>query len=130
MDIELWHILLLTLVGIAAGFLNVVAGGGSLLTLPEPLPKWAGSFVEATHAAWEAYMAAPSRANQEIARLNTGLTQDVLTCVTNAQTEFVAGSDGMGAMSADRWNAVAGTLTAQGLLPEGSKATDAWKTMR
>ena len=34
MDIELWHILLLTLVGIAAGFLNVVAGGGSLLTLP------------------------------------------------------------------------------------------------
>ena len=34
MDIELWHILLLTPVGIAAGFLNVVAGGGSLLTLP------------------------------------------------------------------------------------------------
>ena len=31
---ELWHILLLTLVGIAAGFLNVVAGGGSLFTLP------------------------------------------------------------------------------------------------
>jgi len=31
---ELWPIFLLTLVGIAAGFLNVVAGGGSLLTLP------------------------------------------------------------------------------------------------
>lgn len=31
---ELWHIFLLTLVGIAAGFLNVVAGGGSLFTLP------------------------------------------------------------------------------------------------
>ena len=31
---ELWHIFLLTLLGIAAGFLNVVAGGGSLLTLP------------------------------------------------------------------------------------------------
>ena len=31
---ELWHIFLLTLVGIAAGFLNVVAGCGSLFTLP------------------------------------------------------------------------------------------------
>jgi hypothetical protein len=31
---ELGQIFLLTLVGIAAGFLNVVAGGGSLLTLP------------------------------------------------------------------------------------------------
>ena len=31
---ELWQILLLALVGIAAGWLNVMAGGGSLLTVP------------------------------------------------------------------------------------------------
>ena len=31
---ELWQILVLALVGIAAGWLNVMAGGGSLLTVP------------------------------------------------------------------------------------------------
>jgi uncharacterized protein len=32
--LEIWQILLLALIGIAAGWLNVMAGGGSLLTLP------------------------------------------------------------------------------------------------
>ncbi len=31
---ELWQILILALVGVAAGWLNVMAGGGSLLTVP------------------------------------------------------------------------------------------------
>lgn len=31
---EPWQILLLTLTGIVAGWLNVMAGGGSLLTIP------------------------------------------------------------------------------------------------
>ena len=31
---EFWQIGLLALVGIAAGWLNVIAGGGSLLTVP------------------------------------------------------------------------------------------------
>ncbi len=33
-DFELWQAALLTAVGIVAGFLNVMAGGGSLLTVP------------------------------------------------------------------------------------------------
>lgn len=32
--LEIWQILLLALIGIAAGWLNVMAGGGSLLTVP------------------------------------------------------------------------------------------------
>jgi len=32
--VELWQILILALVGVAAGWLNVMAGGGSLLTVP------------------------------------------------------------------------------------------------
>jgi uncharacterized membrane protein YfcA len=32
--LEIWQILVLTLVGIVAGWLNVMAGGGSLLTVP------------------------------------------------------------------------------------------------
>ena len=34
MDLSLWQAALLTAVGIVAGFLNVMAGGGSLLTIP------------------------------------------------------------------------------------------------
>lgn len=34
MDLELWQAGLLTAVGILAGFLNVMAGGGSLITVP------------------------------------------------------------------------------------------------
>lgn len=34
MGIELWQAALLTAVGVVAGFLNVMAGGGSLLTVP------------------------------------------------------------------------------------------------
>ena len=34
MDPYLWQIPVLVLVGIVAGFLNVLAGGGSLMTLP------------------------------------------------------------------------------------------------
>ncbi|MEM1191580.1 MAG: sulfite exporter TauE/SafE family protein [Pseudomonadota bacterium] len=34
MDVELWQVLLLTGTGVAAGFLNVMAGGGSLLSVP------------------------------------------------------------------------------------------------
>ena len=34
MDLELWHIPLLIGVGTVAGFINTLAGGGSLLTLP------------------------------------------------------------------------------------------------
>jgi uncharacterized membrane protein YfcA len=33
-DIELWQVLLLAGTGVAAGFLNVMAGGGSLLSVP------------------------------------------------------------------------------------------------
>ena len=34
MDPYLWQVPVLALVGVLAGFLNVLAGGGSLLTLP------------------------------------------------------------------------------------------------
>jgi len=33
-DIQLWHMLLMVLVGVGAAFINSVAGGGSILSLP------------------------------------------------------------------------------------------------
>ena len=31
---EIWHVIILLIVGLIAGFLNVIAGGGSMLTIP------------------------------------------------------------------------------------------------
>ena len=36
-SIDLWQAVLIAMVGIAGGFFNVVAGGGSLLTVPSLL---------------------------------------------------------------------------------------------
>jgi len=33
-ELDLWQVALLIVVGIAGGFVNVIAGGGSLLTVP------------------------------------------------------------------------------------------------
>ena len=99
---------------------------GSLLTLPEPLPKWAPAFVAATQAAWAAYMNAPDRANAEIVRLNDQMTPALLQCISEMQATFVTGTDGMGAMRAARWDAMAATLVELDLLPDGTSATGSW----
>jgi len=102
---------------------------GSLLALPEPLPAWAPQFVEATHRSWEAYLADPGRGNAEISRLNDRMRPDLIGCITDAQRPFVTGTDGMGAMTEVRWEAVAATLVRQSLLPEGSSAKGAWQAL-
>ena len=103
---------------------------GSLLALPEPLPAWAPQFVEATHRSWEAYGADPGRGNAEISRLNEQMKPELIGCITDAQRPFVAGTDGMGSMTGERWEAVAATLVEQKLLPPGSTAAGAWKVLR
>ena len=103
---------------------------GTLVAFADPPPPWAADFVRATQGAWEAYMAAPERANAEIARLNEQLTPELLNCVTEAQRPFINGEDGLGAMSAARWTATAAALVEVGLLPEGSTADGAWVELR
>ncbi len=119
--------------GAEVGFLKASDAGwnpyGSLLALPEPLPAWAGDFVLATQEAWEAYLANPDRANAEISRLNPNMQGSILSCVTDAQVPFVRGDEGMGAMSRARWDSLAATLHAQGLLEENS-AEGAWRNLR
>lgn len=100
---------------------------GVVLAVPDPPPAWVDDFTRATRAAWEQYLAAPERANAELARLNEQLTPEGVVCITAAQREFVLGQDGLGAMSAARWADVAATLVELGLLPEGSTADGAWR---
>lgn len=102
---------------------------GTLLAVADPAPAWAADFVAATQRAWQAYLADPSRANAEIARLNDQMTPELLPCVTEAQRPFVLGTDGLGAMSPDRWNATAASLVELGLLPEGTTAAGAWRVL-
>ena len=117
--------------GASVRFLKASEAGwnpyGTLLALPEPLPEWAPAFVAATEKAWQAYQADPSRANAEINRLNPALTPAILDCVTRAQAPYLVGSDGLGEMRTERWEAMAGTLVELGLLEAGSTAEGAWK---
>ncbi len=102
---------------------------GVLLALPDPPPDWAPAFVAATEAAWRAYLADPSRANARIAELNDQLDPELLGCITEAQRDFLTGADGLGAMRAERWEAMARTLVDLELLPAGSGAEGAWRSL-
>jgi len=119
--------------GASVEFLRAADSGwnpyGVLLALPEPLPDWSADFVAATATAWEAYMKDPSRANARISELNDQMKPELMGCITEAQQPFITGSDGMGAMSVTRWEAMAGLLVRLELLPAGSTAAGAWKEL-
>lgn len=100
---------------------------GTLVAFPEPVPEWAPAFIAATEAAWQAYLADPSRANARLAELNDQLDDALLACITEAQAPFVTGTDGLGTMTPVRWNAMAATLVELGLLQ--GDATGAWTVL-
>ncbi len=103
---------------------------GSLVAFSDPAPPWAGAFVKATQEAWQAYLSDPRRGNGEIRRLNPEMDDDkLIDCITRAQQAFLTGEDGLGAMTEERWEAMASTLVELGLLPEGTTASGAWRTL-
>lgn len=102
----------------------------SLLAVPDPPPDWAAKFVAATQRAWESYVASPDRANQEIGRLNSQMTPDVLRCVTEAQRPFLTGDDGLGAMTEPRWRALHSAMVELGLLDATSSPAGAWRVLQ
>lgn len=99
---------------------------GTVLAFSDPLPEWAPRFVAATQRAWEAYRAAPTRANAEIARLNDQLQGELLDCITQAQEPFLTGTDGLGAMTAQRWQQTHDALVTIGLLSADTSPEGAW----
>lgn len=103
---------------------------GTVLAFADPPPAWAGDFVAATAKAWEAYIADPSRANAELAKLNDQMKPELMGCIVDAQKPFLSGTDGLGAMTQARWDAVNTTMVELGLLPAGSTAAGAWMAPR
>jgi NitT/TauT family transport system substrate-binding protein len=85
---------------------------------------WVAAFVEASRKGWEAYLADPARANTELARLNPNLPADRLDCITARQKPYVTGTDGLGAMTEARWEAIAAAL---GKVGQPVSAAGAWK---
>jgi len=116
--------------GAQVNFLKAADAGwnpyGTLVAFSDPPPEWADEFVQATQAAWEAYLLEPQRANAEISRLNDQMKPELLDCITAKQTPFITGSDGLGAMTKERWDAMAASLVDLELLPAGSTADGAW----
>jgi NitT/TauT family transport system substrate-binding protein len=100
---------------------------GSLLALADPLPAWAEEFVAATHTAWIAYLEDPARANAAILKANDQLKPALMACIVAAQKPYVTGTDGLGKMTATRWQAMNAQLIQLGLLPAGSTSEKAWK---
>lgn len=71
---------------------------------------WVAAFTRATRAGWEHYLADPSVANAELVRLNRDLPADRVACIVARQRPFVTGTDGLGAMTEARWQAIAAAL--------------------
>jgi NitT/TauT family transport system substrate-binding protein len=87
---------------------------------------WVKAFRDASLAGWNAYVADPARANAEIAKLNPNLPADRMGCIVERQKPFVGGTDGVGAMTAARWEETAAALRSVGQTVD---ATGAWITI-
>lgn len=75
---------------------------------------WVKKFHDASLDGWKAYLADPARANAEITRLNPNMPPDRMGCVVARQRSFVEGKDGVGVMTAARWDALAAALRSVG----------------
>ncbi|MCK6503890.1 ABC transporter substrate-binding protein [Myxococcota bacterium] len=99
---------------------------GTVLAVADPPPAWVPAFVQATARAWQAYVEAPARANAELVRRNDQLDPALVECITQAQAPFLTGTDGLGAMTAERWQQSVDALVTVGLLKPDASAEGAW----
>jgi NitT/TauT family transport system substrate-binding protein len=86
---------------------------------------WVQGFVAASRAGWVGYLQDPAKANGELAKLNPNLSAEMLSCITEAQSSYVRGTDGVGVMTEARWNELARALTAVG---QTVSAKGAWSS--
>ena len=84
------------------------------------------AFRDATAAGWNAYLADPAPANALLLAANPQLTPALVDCVVRKQAPFVTGTDGVGAMTAARWNELAAALRSIG---QEVKVEGAWKDL-
>jgi NitT/TauT family transport system substrate-binding protein len=82
--------------------------------------------VQATRAGWRAYLDDPSVANELMHRRNPTMEEDTFLAAADAQRPLIETDEtkarGLGAMSKDRWNELAGQLVSLGLIKSAAAA--------
>ena len=116
--------------GIATRFLPGRDAGwnpyASLAVVRDAQAPWVKAFHEASMAGWKGYLADPTRANTEIARLNPDMPMSRMDCVVKRQAPYVTGTDGLGAMTKARWDEAATALSTTGTKVD---AAGAWVSL-
>ena len=87
---------------------------------------WVRAFHDATLSGWNAYLEDPAPANALLLAANPQLPPALLTCIVAKQAPFVRGTDGVGAMTAARWEELAAALRSVG---QDVKVEGAWKDL-
>jgi NitT/TauT family transport system substrate-binding protein len=79
-------------------------------------------FVRAIRSGWKTYLADPAPTNALLQKLNTSMDAATLEAAAAAQKPLIEGGDaasqGVGAMTSDRWQSLATELVALGLLKQ------------
>jgi NitT/TauT family transport system substrate-binding protein len=87
---------------------------------------WVRAFRDATAAGWNAYLENPAPANALLLAANPQLTPTLLDCIVQKQAPYVKGTNGVGAMTAQRWDELAAALRSVG---QEVKVEGAWKDL-
>ncbi len=95
-------------------------------------PELVRSFVTATREGWQSYLDDPEETNALLHRLNPALDLETLSAASTAEKELIAGGDaakhGLGAMTKDRWQTLAGQLKDLGLIEKLPRLEDVYWT--
>lgn len=108
-------------------YANVLITSGNLI---HDDPAMVDAFVAATKKGWEAYLADPTRANGEIAKLNPALTAEMLGEMATAQAPLVTSPAGLGAMDKARWEMLVTQLQEIGSLTAPVPADELYRPVR
>jgi NitT/TauT family transport system substrate-binding protein len=94
-------------------------------------PEICAAMVRAFSRGWAGYLASPDATNQELARLNPGMSMAVLALSAKKQIplikDAVTARDGLGAMSTERWQRLADQLKSLGVLDQVPDVTTIYR---
>jgi NitT/TauT family transport system substrate-binding protein len=94
-------------------------------------PAAVKSFVAATAEGWRAYLDSPKAANETMAKLNTEMDADTFAAAAEAQKPLIdderTKKDGLGTMTAERWQTLIGQLSDLKLIETAPAADDCFQ---
>jgi NitT/TauT family transport system substrate-binding protein len=92
-------------------------------------PDAAQALVAAVREGWRAYLDDPGPANQRMNALNPTMDLATFAEVAEVQKPFIVTSDGLGAMSRERWETLIGQLRDLGDIPQAIPPEDCFRIL-